>query len=167
MTWAVLKLLERPDLLSALRRDLATGEPPLLGHIIKETLRLFPAAPAGLRRTTRELTFEGFRIPKGQLVAFSIYATHRLPTLYADPLAFRPERWEALQPQPYSYLPFGGGSRYCIGAGLATRTLNLALKELVRFELTPAWPTPVREAGNTLHPEGGLLVRVGAPLTAL
>lgn len=168
LTWAVYELLRHPELLAELRRNLGTtAEPPLLGRIIKETLRLYPPAPAGLRQATRDLTFGGYRVPKGHLVAFSIYAAHRSAALYPDPLAFRPERWETLTPPPYAYLPFGSGPRYCIGAGLATRILTLGLGGLARdFELTPMWTEPVQEAGNTLHPKGGLSVTVRAYTSA-
>ena len=164
LTWAVAELLRQPALLARLKGELAiTAEPPLLDHVIKETLRLYPPAPAGLRQAGCDLEFAGYRIPKGHRVAFSIYAAHRLERIYPDPLAFRPERWETLTPPPYSYLPFGSGARYCIGAGLATRTLTLGLSSLVRgFDLTPAWPEPLLEAGNTLHPRGGLRVGVTA-----
>lgn len=163
-SWAVYELLRHPVLLNDLRGGLeSAAEPPLLGHTVKETLRLYPPAPAGLRRTTRALEFGGYSVPAGQLSAFSIYATHRLEDIYPDPLAFKPERWETLKPPPFSYLPFGNGARYCIGAGLATRILTLGLGMLFReFTLIPAWAEPIREAGNTLHPKGGLRVTVRA-----
>lgn len=160
--WAVYELLRRPELLAELRGALMSDlEPPLLGGVIKETLRLYPPAPAILRQATADLEFAGVRIPQGQRVAFSIYATHRLAALYPDPDTFRPERWVGLKPDPYSYLPFGGGRRYCIGSSLATRILTLGLARLLRdFELSPAWTQPVTQAGNTLHPRGGLPLQV-------
>ena len=163
-SWAVYELLRQPALLKGLRVGLASvAEPPLLGYTIKETLRLYPPAPAGLRRTTKALEFGGYGVPAGQLSAFSIYATHRLASIYPDPLTFNPKRWETLSPPPYSYLPFGNGARYCIGAGLATRILMLGLGTLFRdFTLSPAWTEPICEAGNTLHPRGGLQVTVRA-----
>lgn len=161
-TWAVRSLYGQPELLSELRTALATEpEPPLLGNLIKETLRLYPPAPAGLRTAARDLEFNGYTIPKGHPVAFSIYASHRLASVYPDPLRFEPRRWGLLTPPAYSYLPFGNGTRYCIGAGLATRLMTLGLGALVRdYKLTPQWAEPVQEAGNTLHPRGGLQVGV-------
>ena len=162
LTWAVLELHRQPELLAELRTELLTqDEPPLLAQVIKETLRLYPPAPAGLRRASNDLTFGGYHIPAGHPAAFSIYASHRLGSIYPDPLQFKPKRWETFAPPPYSYLPFGNGSRYCIGAGLATRLLTVGLKNLLRgYTLTPLWTEPVEEAGNTLHPRGGLPVRV-------
>ena len=162
LTWAVLELYRQPELLAELQTGLlAADEPPLLAQTIKETLRLYPPAPAGLRQTTRDLTFGGYHLPAGHRAAFSIYASHRLSSSYPEPLRFYPQRWENFTPPPYSYLPFGNGARYCIGSGLATRILTLGLGKLVRdYTLTPLWSEPVREAGNTLHPRGGLPVRV-------
>ncbi len=162
LTWAVLELHRQPELLAELRAELSTSdEPPLLAQVIKETLRLYPPAPAGLRRASRDLTFGGYHIPAGHPAAFSIYAAHRSAASYPEPLRFDPKRWETFTPPPYSYLPFGSGARYCIGSGLATRVLTLGLKHLLRdYTLTPLWAEPVAEAGNTLHPRGGLPVRV-------
>ncbi len=162
LTWAVYALLAQPNLQRELQKTLERhDDPPLLHYTVRETLRLYPPAPVGLRQATTELAFGEYRIPKGHFVAFSIYATHRAEAHYHDPLTFEPLRWETLKPEPYSYLPFGAGSRYCIGAGLATRIITLGVKMLFRdYHLTPAWPEPVREAGNTLHPKGGLRVTV-------
>ena len=162
LTWAVYELQRQPELLAELRAELlAADEPPLLEQTIKETLRLYPPAPAGLRQTTRDLSFGGYHLPKGHRAAFSIYASHRLGSIYPEPLRFDPKRWETFSPPPYSYLPFGSGARYCIGAGLATRILTLGLKKLTRdYALTPLRTEPVQEAGNTLHPRGGLPVKV-------
>ena len=162
LTWAVYELYRQPELLAELRAGLLEmDEPPLLAQTIKETLRLYPPAPAGLRQTTSDLTFNGYHLPAGHRAAFSIYASHRLSSSYPEPLRFDPKRWATFSPPPYSYLPFGNGARYCIGAGLATRILTLGLGKLVRdYTLTPLWSEPIREAGNTLHPRGGLPVRV-------
>ena len=162
LTWAVYAVLESATLQRDLRDTLASAdEPPLLQHIVKETLRLYPPAPIGLRQAARDLTYDGYPIPEGHFVAFSIYATHRSEDYFENAQAFRPERWETLKPAPYSYLPFGAGTRYCIGAGLATRIVTLALKLLFRsYRVAPAWSAPVQEAGNTLHPKGGLKVTI-------
>lgn len=162
LTWAVYALLSQPDLTRELQTVLSnTDEPPLLHHTVRETLRLYPPAPVGLRQATSDLSFRGYHIPKGHFVAFSIYATHRSEAHFTGAHLFCPQRWETLKPEPYSYLPFGSGTRYCIGAGLATRVITLGIKTLFRdYDLTPAWQEPVQEAGNTLHPKGGLRVRV-------
>lgn len=178
LSWIIYTLLSRPELYAGLYQHLEVTagrlEPqhlkalPQLDWLLKETLRLYPAAPAALRRAETEIAFQGYTIAKGSLVAFSIYATHRLAHLYHDPLSFKPERWGPLggnQPSPYAYLPFGGGTRYCIGAGLASLMIKVFVVTLLqRLKLEPAWTRPVAETGNTVQPRGGLPVTV-TPLT--
>jgi cytochrome P450 len=135
---------------------------PLLDAVISETLRLYPAAPAGLRMATRDLEYKDFRIPKGSLLAYSIYATHRQESIFSDALTFKPERWlEDKKLDTFDYLPFGYGARYCIGARLATTLVKLHLTHLLcAYDVEPAWKKPIQEAGNTVHPKGGLPVRI-------
>ena len=175
LSWAVYNLLTHQDVLERLRVEISSLEErqvtlsslslPYLERVIKETMRLYPPAPAGLRQADRDLEFSGYHLKKGSLVAFSAYVTHRLAP-YRDPLRFNPERWnsesnDADVPPPFAYLPFGGGSRYCIGAGLAKTILNLSLIRLVqRYEIHAAWTAPVEETGNTVHPKNGLWVRL-------
>ncbi len=173
LAWAVYLLLEHPDVLDRLREEVdgvtgtvsleMLGTLPLLDRVVKETLRLYPAAPAGLRYLERDLDYKGVRLPAGSQVALSIYATHRSSKYYDAPLAFRPERWADGEeaPEPFSYLPFGALTRYCIGSSLANTIIKLSLVQLLRrFDVAPAWPSPVQETGNTVQPKGGLPVRV-------
>ena len=168
LTWAVYLLLEHPDSLHRLREEVRGSSArdilklPYLDAVIKETLRLYPAAPAGLRQTVTDVVYKDYLLPKGSLVAYSIYATHRQAEAFAEPLKFRPERWlNGFTPAPFTYLPFGYGARYCIGAQLAATLIKLSLAQLLetcRFEA--AWNHPVEETGNTVQPKNGLPVRV-------
>ncbi len=181
LTWAVYLLLTHPSVLGNLRSEMKQGigdrvlgmgensntrhpipHTPLLDAVISETLRLYPAAPAGLRMATRDLEYKGFRIPKGSLLAYSIYATHRQESIFPDALSFRPERWlENKKLDTFDYLPFGYGARYCIGARLATTLVKMHLTHLLcHYDIKPAWKKPIEEAGNTVHPKGGLPVRI-------
>ena len=171
LSWAVYALLTHPEVLKRLREevsgvgDVSAPKLPYLERVIKETLRLYPPAPAGLRQADKDLEFAGYHLQRGSLVAFSSHVTHRVAP-YRDPLHFKPERWNAQseaadEPPPFAYLPFGGGSRYCIGAGLATTILKVGLIRLLqRYEIQPAWTSPVEETGNTVHPKNGLWVRL-------
>ncbi len=173
LCWAVYALLANPATLVRLREEVgALGELtltslalPYLERVVKETLRLYPPAPAGLRQADRELEYGGYRLKKGSLVAFSPHLTHRLVP-YRDPLRFNPERWNAEseevdKPPPFAYLPFGGGSRYCIGASLASMILKVSLIRLLqRYDVRAAWTSPVEETGNTVHPKNGLWVQL-------
>lgn len=174
LSWLIYHLLEHPARLEQLQSDAQqrqeAGHSPLtlpyLDRLFKESLRLYPPAPAGLRETTKDVAFAGFHIPAGSLVAFSITLTQRMPEYYRDPLVFKPERWdkhhpEADRPPPLAYLPFGHGARYCIGAGLAEGIIKTTLWHLVQHHrLEPLWQGPIAETGNTVHPKGGLPVRV-------
>jgi cytochrome P450 len=184
LTWAVYLLLTHPDVLVKLQDEMrkvsgfrfqkkqflpkpethseTRNLTPLLDAVIHETLRLYPAAPAGLRMATRELGYKSFRIPKGSLLAYSIYATHRQETIFPDALKFKPERWlEDKKPDTFDYLPFGYGARYCIGARLATTLVKLHLTHLFsHYTVKAAWQEDIQEAGNTVHPRGGLPVRL-------
>lgn len=173
LSWAVYALLAHPDVLGRLREEVDSLEAltltslalPYLDRVVKETLRLYPPAPAGLRQADRDLEYAGYRLKKGSLVAFSSHLTHRL-TPYRNPLQFNPERWnseseEVDKPPPFAYLPFGGGSRYCIGASLARMIIKVSLIRLLqRYDIQAAWTSPVEETGNTVHPKNGLWTRL-------
>lgn len=169
LSWAVYLLLEHREVLDRLRDELdglATLQErlrsPLLERVVKETLRLYPAAPAGLRQAREDVVYKDVSLPAGSLVAYSIYVTQRQEASFEDALAFKPERWrDGFTPEPFTYLPFGYGARYCIGAGLATLLVKLLLVELVtKYALEAAWTAPVAETGNTVQPKGGLPLRL-------
>jgi cytochrome P450 len=180
LSWAVYLLLTHPDILGELKNELwasafggqvsvkpLTPETrnltTLLDAVIQETLRLYPAAPAGLRLVTQDLEYNGYLIPKNSLLAYSIYATHRQESVFPEALSFQPERWleGKSHPNPFSYLPFGYGARYCIGARLAIALIKTHLRHLfLNFKVEPAWTKTVQETGNTVHPKGGLSIRL-------
>jgi cytochrome P450 len=165
--WTLYLLLEHPAYLEALREELAPLsvsqylKAPLFDGIFKETLRLYPAAPAGLREVAEDVRYKSWTIPKGSLLAYSIYATQRSPQVFDMPLSFKPERWQGSAPDPFGYLPFGYGLRYCIGAQLATSLAKILIGHLVtRYSLEKGWRAPLTETGNTIHPKEGLWLSV-------
>lgn len=165
LAWSLALLLERPERFEALREavaplsfESALAAEPLADHL-DESLRLYPPASAGLRRTSDPVAYGEHTLPAGALVAFSIYLTHRDPETFSEPNRYRPERWRGAAPPPYGYLPFGHGARYCLGAPLARRILAVALTTLLRgYRLQPAWRGPLVPVGTTLQPAGGLPV---------
>ncbi|HTU86087.1 MAG TPA: cytochrome P450 [Solirubrobacteraceae bacterium] len=134
---------------------------PVLERTLKETLRCYPAAWVGPRRTTRDVTLGGVPVPAEIGVQYSSWATHHLPQLYPDPFRFDPDRFlperEAALPRG-AYIPFGGGSRMCLGKRFGEyelRALASVLFTRVRFE--PCSDTPPRIVTTpTLGPKGGL-----------
>ncbi|HLH66005.1 MAG TPA: cytochrome P450 [Solirubrobacteraceae bacterium] len=134
---------------------------PLLERCIKETLRRYPAAWVGPRRATRDVTLAGVTVPAEVAVHYSSWATHHLPELYPDPFRFDPDRFsperEAALPRG-AYVPFGGGSRMCLGKRFGEyelRALAAVLYRRVRLEPVDA-REPAIATTPTLGPRGGL-----------
>ncbi|CAJ2504798.1 Uu.00g121920.m01.CDS01 [Anthostomella pinea] len=102
---------------------------PYLNLVIDETLRLYSAAPAGLPRDVPAggAEFLGYYIPAGYTVSTGAYSMHRNPAVFPDPERFEPSRWaDPTRDMKDSFVPFGGGSRICLGIHLARMELRLA-----------------------------------------
>ena len=141
--------------------ELAGGALPELDMALDETLRLYPAAWIGPRRAVGEFEFAGQHVPAGAYVNYSSWASHRLPEVFPEPEAFLPERFlperRARLPKG-AYVPFGGGSRTCIGMRFGQMEVKVvATLALQRFrpELLPGRRMTVRQM-PTLSPRGGL-----------
>jgi cytochrome P450 len=143
------------------------GPPPQLEQAIEETLRLYPPAWIGPRRCARAFEFAGHTVPRGALVNYSSWASHRLADVWESPHAFRPERFapDARKRIPRgAYVPFGGGSRICIGmrfGQLEIRTIAARVLRDFRLELAPGFRLAIRQT-PTLGPRRGLPVVVKA-----
>lgn len=129
--------------------------PETLPLVIKETLRLYPAGWLGSRISSRSFEFEGRTFPKGLLVFYSPYLTHRDPELWSEPRSFVPERF-AQRPPPWGYLPFSGGERTCLGMHLANLMLELALTPFLTGTLRTLSGSARARTGLTLSPRGPL-----------
>jgi cytochrome P450 len=140
---------------------------PVLERTLKETLRCYPAAWVGPRRTIRDVTLAGVPVPAEIGVQYSSWATHHLPELYPDPFRFDPDRFlperEAALPRG-AYIPFGGGSRMCLGKRFGEYELRaLATVLLTRVRLEPVSAVEPRIVTTpTLGPKGGLRFYVRA-----
>lgn len=134
---------------------------PALERALDETLRRYPPAWVGPRRTTREVELDGVRVPEGIGVHYSSWATHHLAGHYPDPLAFRPDRFlpeTVAAREKGAYIPFGGGSRMCLGkrfGQVELRALAAVLLQRLRFEPHPGDPLRITTT-PTLGPIGGL-----------
>jgi cytochrome P450 len=125
--WAFERLLRHP---AAVAR--ATAEPEYADAVVTETLRLRPVLALVVRRLREPMTIAGHDLPAGSEVAPCIYLVHRRPDLYPDPDAFRPERWlGAAKPGTYTWLPFGGGIRRCLGASFALMEMQTVLRTVL------------------------------------
>jgi cytochrome P450 len=151
-----------------------TGGLPRLEMALDETLRLYPPAWIGPRRAMEADEIAGVRIPGGAYVNYTSWASHRLPDVFPDPESFVPERFtperKAALPKG-AYVPFGGGSRTCIGmrfGQLEIRAVITLLLQRFRLELMPGRTMTVRQM-PTLSPRGGLEMAVrerGLPVPA-
>jgi len=120
-----------------------------------------PPGTVGGRRAVEDFEVHGFTVLGGSTVLYSPYITHRLPEVWGDPLAFRPERWVDGEPVPYSFVPFGGGYRKCIGFALATLELQvLAVRLAQRVRWTVQRPEARGTGLATFAPHGGVPIRV-------
>ncbi len=141
--------------------DLDGQKLPVLERTLKETLRCYPAAWVGPRRATRDVTLGTMPVPAEIGVQYSSWATHHLPQLYPDPFRFDPDRFlperEAALPRG-AYIPFGGGSRMCLGKRFGEYELRaLATVLLTRVRLEPlSVADPQIVTTPTLGPKGGL-----------
>jgi cytochrome P450 len=146
--WAADVLAHHPGVVERLRE----GDRAYLAATAKEVMRVRTVVPVAAARTM---------LPDGKTVLIDAHTLHHDPELWEEPEAFRPERFLEGQPQPYSYLPFGGGAHRCLGAALAMLELETAIARITeRFDLEPVGP-PERPSrrGVTLVPARGATVR--------
>jgi cytochrome P450 len=132
LSWAVERLCRHPEKLARLEEEVEAGESEYLDAVITETLRLRPVISVVVRQLTKSVEIGGHELPAGVRVVPSIYLVHRRPEIYPDPEAFRPERFLEQPPGTYTWIPFGGGVRRCLGGAFAQFEMSVVLRELVR-----------------------------------
>lgn len=158
LTWAFERLSRTPHARERLAAELAEGRTEYLDAVVAETLRTRPSVIDAVRTASSELELGGYPIAPGTVVSALLTTMHRREELWDDPLAFRPERFLAGRPAPYTYMPFGGGVRHCIGASLSLVELRTVLR--TAFGTLDVSPAPGREermrlTGITLTPSRG------------
>ena len=178
LSWTWYLLAQHPEVEAKLHAELDSvlaGRQPTLAdlpslpytlQIIKESMRLYP--PAWIlngRVALEDVQLGGYTVPKGSTLFISPYVMHHLPQYFAEPETFKPERFtsefEKSLPK-YAYMPFGGGTRVCIGNSFAMMEAQLILAAVAqRFRLALATDKPVRyNAQITLTPVDGIQMRV-------
>jgi cytochrome P450 len=174
LAWAFELLLRNPHVLERLRGSLAAGETEYLEAVVKETLRARTVVP-GVGRVVRGEPFElgGYVIPPGVEINPSIAAIHRRADCYPEPHEFRPERFLGPEaPDTYTWLPFGGSTRRCLGASFATFEMQVVIRRVLeRTHLRPVGKRPEKrlqgrhdraEAGRSRRPDEGPLAGRGS-----
>jgi cytochrome P450 len=175
--WTIFLLSQHPDEMTKVLRELEelvkgdipteqeVERMPYLEGALKEAMRLFPAGTWTGRLAMQDFTLDSHAFSRGTWVLMSPYITHRIPELFPEPYAFRPERWLSIHPSAYEFMPFSGGPRYCIGTSLAMMQLKIALTILLkRFRFTLKPGTTVDCVGfNSIRPKHGLPMFLGNP----
>jgi len=166
VAWAIERLVRHPAKLARLCDEIDAGEgEEYLSAVVNETLRVRPVVPIVVRMLTRELKVGAYVLPAGTRVAPSIYLTNRSARAYARPREFEPERFLGSAPETFSWIPFGGGIRRCIGASFAQLEMRVMLRTMLA-ELSPSRPPGplwrggelVRRRAITLVPAAGARV---------
>jgi cytochrome P450 len=167
LAWAVERLVRTPRVLERLRESFAADDDEYLDAVIKETLRLRPVITDVARKLVQPAEIGGYTLPSGTILLAAILAIHHREDLYPDPFEFRPERFMEGQGEGYTWIPFGGGVRRCIGAAFAQYEMRIVLRAIFeRAQLRPADPRPeeLRPRNITMAPGRGADVVLERPL---
>jgi cytochrome P450 family 135 len=157
LSWTFERLVRHPE---AMERA-ASGDAAYVDAVIQETQRIRPVLTYVMRTLKAPMTVAGHEVPAGATLGTSITLMHRRADLYPDPLAFRPERFIDAKPETYSWIPFGGGVRRCLGAPFASFEMREVLGVvLARRALSAPDPRPerYRRRGITFVPGRGARV---------
>jgi cytochrome P450 len=167
LSWAWERLVRTPDahdrLRDAVRGSDEAESAKVVEQVIQETMRSRPVIPIIGRRVTVPWRLGEYAVPADTPVTMSILLVHHREDVYPDPFAFRPERWEGNKPGTYTWIPFGGGIRRCLGAALAMAEMRVVLETMAR-KLDIAYDTPEPERAVhrnvTMIPSRGATVRI-------
>jgi len=159
LAWAVERLRRHPEVLVRLVADIDADDPALLQATIHEVLRARPIIDAVSREVTAEsISLGPYVIPRGHIVVVNIGLAHQNEAVYPDAASFNPDRFVGDNPDFYSWLPFGGGTRRCPGAAFANMEMTVVLRTILReFTLVPtdAPDERRRSRGVVVAPGGG------------
>jgi cytochrome P450 len=164
LAWAFEQLTRDREALGRLEEESRSDQTEWTQAVAHETLRLKPVLDFVVRRVNKPVEIAGYEFQPGQIITPSIYLVHRRPDLYPDPAAFKPERWLDEKPGTYTWIPFGGGVRRCIGFAFAMTELEVVLRAVARgVSLEPVGP-PEKPSQRfiTTSPARGGQVRVAA-----
>jgi cytochrome P450 len=144
LSWTMFLLAQHPEIMRELDQELTEklegripqiediDNLPVLDRVLKESMRILPASSYSQRVNVTPVDMGPFRIKEGSVLIFSQFMTHHMSSVYHEPERFHPDRWLTLNPPPYSYIPFGGGPRMCIGAPLAMQVLKITLPSILQ-----------------------------------
>ncbi|BAZ51441.1 cytochrome P450 [Nostoc sp. NIES-4103] len=177
LTWICVELARNPEILQRARQEqlqLASkgsldleqlSQMPYLDQIFSEVERLHPPVNGGFRGVVKEFEYNGFYVPAGWQLLYSITVTHHLEEIYPQPERFDPDRFSPQRQEnkqyPFSLIGFGGGPRICIGIAFAKMEMKIVLAHLLRgyhWDILPNQSLDVARLPMN-HPKDGLRVR--------
>jgi cytochrome P450 len=161
LAWTLERVVRHPHVLERLNDD--PDDEEYVDAVVKEALRLRPILPIVARRLQEPMEIAGHLIPEGATLAPCIWLMHRREDIYPEPERFRPERFLEDPPGTYTWIPFGGGVRRCLGASFALFEMKQVISTIARaVVLAPAEAAgeKVRRRAITLVPEKGARVIV-------
>lgn len=148
LAWALLELADNEELADRVAHDDGT-----LRQVIDETVRLWPPTWMIFRTTATDQVCGEWRIPAGSAVMVSPYVLHRTADCFTRPQEFLPSRWRDVEPPHGAYIPFGGGTRWCVGAHFAIAEISAVIKAVTgRMRLRTESPRPLPAVRTTLTP---------------
>lgn len=174
LSWAFYQIYRHPDVLEKLQHELDSlgnnnnfteiNQLPYFTAVCQETLRMYPVIPVLFPRITKSsMKIAGYEFDAETTFLMSSYLVHYREDLYPDAEQFKPERFIGHQYSPAEYLPFGGGSRRCLGYALAQMEMKLVLATILsKYQLVLAEDKPVimQRRGFTLAPKGGVRMMI-------
>ncbi len=131
LAWCFERILHHPEVLARCREASCLEDQEYLNAVVSETLRVRAPIDTVSRKLSAPFELGGYRLSAGTIVTASVVGVHRSPELYPDPLRFSPERFMD-RPAPYTFIPFGGGTRRCIGASFAMMELKTVLRTVLQ-----------------------------------
>jgi cytochrome P450 len=167
IAWGTALLAHHPDVRERAAAAATSGDEAYLSALVKEVLRIRPPIPvAAGRRLEEPFRIGPHTVPAGTLVLIDAWGVHHDPDRHPEPERFDPERFVDRVPEPYTWLPFGGGAHRCIGAALAELEIRTALTTILRrvaIEPADAELAPPARRAVTMVPHGGGRIRIASP----
>lgn len=144
LSWLGNEITRQPELLERLTEAAQGDDPEWLDATIYEVLRMHPPVMFNIRYVAEPFSFDdGVELAPGRIIMPFTYAVHRRPDLYPEPDRFLPERFFGKRPKTSEWIPFGGGTRHCLGAAFSLLELRVILRTILRHTRLRVATTPV------------------------
>jgi cytochrome P450 len=146
LSWLGNEITRQPELLERLTESAQGDDPAWIDATIHEVLRMHPPVPFNVRYVVEPFALDGVVLEPGRIVMPFTYAVHRRPDLYPEPDRFQPGRFIGARPGTYEWIPFGGGTRRCLGAAFSLLEIRVILRTILRHARFRVATTPVESA---------------------